>query len=75
MDTIDEQGGVVITKKHVSIQCYGSSNSIDIYRASDPQDGYEFQLYLKTAQTADTLMTREQMVKLRDALNEILEGK
>lgn len=65
----------MITKRRVRIQCYGSSNSIDIYRASDPQDGYEFQLYLHATHTADTLMTREQMVKLRDAINEVLEGK
>jgi hypothetical protein len=63
----------MITKRHVPILCYESRNSIDIYRSDKPEDGYEFQLYLNTTHTADTLMTREQMIKLRNAINEILE--
>ncbi|HDR9163672.1 TPA: hypothetical protein QDB28_004076 [Burkholderia vietnamiensis] len=59
-------------KRHVPIPCYGSRNSIDIYRTDRPEDGFEFQLYLNAAQKADTLMTREQLVKLRDAIDGIL---
>lgn len=63
------------TKRRVLIQCYESRNSIEVYRTDRPEDGYEFQIYLKADQTSDTLMTREQMVKLRDAIGEILEGR
>lgn len=57
----------------VPILCYSSLNQVEIFRSTNHTDDYEFQLYLHASYTADTLMNREQLVNLRNAIDKILE--
>lgn len=63
-----------MAQRHIQVDCYGDRNCIDIYRMSRAEPEFQYQVYINATHMADVLMNRDQIIKLRDALNEMLEG-
>jgi hypothetical protein len=54
---------------------YNLHQAIEVMHTNDPDEpGYPFYFYVNLDHQASSRMTREQMIQLRDSLNELLEA-